>query len=83
MQAYLFVINHEYKSITDRDKYIEIFKPFAKHVEKNESGTLAFQMSISDKDPHKLIIFERYGGLTAPVVTVINSLCKSVAASLL
>jgi quinol monooxygenase YgiN len=58
-QAFLLVITHEYKSIRDRDVFIELFTPLAKFVQQHEPDTLAYELSISDKDPHKIIIFER------------------------
>ena len=59
MQAFLLLIQHEYKSIRDRDAFIELFKPLAKYVKQHEPETLAYELSVSDKDPHKLLVFER------------------------
>ena len=59
MQAFLLVITHEYKSLRDRDVFISLFEPLAKYVRLHEPETLAYELSVSDKDPHKLIIFER------------------------
>ncbi len=59
-QAFLLLIQQEYKSIRDRDVFIEMFKPLAKYVKQHEPETLAYELSVSDKDPHKLLIFERY-----------------------
>jgi len=59
VQAFLLLIQHEYKSIRDRDAFIELFKPLAKYVTQHEPETLAYELAISDKDPHKLLVFER------------------------
>lgn len=61
VQAFLLLIQHEYKSIRDRDAFIELFKPLAKYVKQHEPETLAYELSVSDKDPHKLLVFERCG----------------------
>ena len=61
MQAFLLVIKQEYKSLRDRDEFIRLFEPLAKYVTEHEKTTLAYELSISDKDPHKIIIFERCG----------------------
>lgn len=58
-QAFLLVIQQEYKSLRDRDAFIALFEPLAKYVAQHEKTTLAYELSISDKDPHKVIIFER------------------------
>ncbi len=60
-QAFLLVIQQEYKSVRDRDAFIALFEPLAKYVVQHEKTTLAYELSISDKDPHKVIIFERCG----------------------
>lgn len=59
MQAFLLLIQQEYKSIRDRDVFIDLFKPLAKYVTQHEPETLAYELAISDKDPHKLLVFER------------------------
>lgn len=59
VQAFLLLIQHEYKSIRDRDAFIELFKPLAKYVTQHETETLAYELAISDKDSHKLLVFER------------------------
>ena len=59
-RAFLLVIKQEYKSLRDRDEFIRLFEPLAKYVTEHEKTTLAYELSISDKDPHKVIIFERY-----------------------
>ena len=53
------LIQQEYKSIRDRDVFIDLFKPLAKYVTQHEPETLAYELAISDKDPHKLLVFER------------------------
>ncbi|CAL5219908.1 g1837 [Coccomyxa viridis] len=64
-RAFLLLIQQEYKSIRDRDVFIEMFKPLAKYVKQHEPETLAYELSVSDKDPHKLLIFERYSSKEA------------------
>ena len=68
VQAFLLLIQHEYKSIRDRDAFIELFKPLAKYVKQHEPETLAYELSVSDKDPHKLLVFERCGAARGPTV---------------
>lgn len=65
-QAFLLLIQQEYKSLRDRDVFIEIFQPLAKYVTQHEPETLAYEISISDKDPHKLLVFERWGSSLLP-----------------
>ena len=59
MQGFLLIINHTYKTTADRDIFIKLFEPLAKYVTQHEQGTLAYELAISDKDPHKIIIIER------------------------
>lgn len=58
-QAFLLVITHEYKTIRDRDIFISLFEPLAKYVVQHEPDTLAYDIAISDKNPLKVLIFER------------------------
>lgn len=59
-QAFLLVITHKYKTIRDRDLFISLFEPLAKYVVHHEPETLAYELSVSDKNPLEIIIFERY-----------------------
>ncbi|EIE20973.1 hypothetical protein COCSUDRAFT_83532 [Coccomyxa subellipsoidea C-169] len=59
-KAFLLVITHKYKTIRDRDLFISLFEPLAKYVVHHEPETLAYELSVSDKNPLEIIIFERY-----------------------
>ncbi|KAK9816557.1 hypothetical protein WJX72_001926 [[Myrmecia] bisecta] len=59
-QAFLLVINATFESVADRDKFITLFKPLAKHVAEHEPDTLAYELAIADNNPLKIQIFERY-----------------------
>ena len=39
--------------------FISLFEPLAKYVRLHEPETLAYELSVSDKDPHRILIFER------------------------
>ena len=53
-------VNLTFINEADRDKYIEVWRPLADYVAKNESRALAFEFCIGRKDPCKVLIFERY-----------------------
>lgn len=63
LQAFILMITLEYKNVEDRDLYIKLFQLFAKYFIQHELGTLQFELCIADKNPLKLIIFERYVGV--------------------
>lgn len=35
-------------------------RPQAQHVRQNEAGCLAYEISVADSDPRKILVFERY-----------------------
>lgn len=59
LQAWLLLINVDFESIEDRDAFIKYFTPVAVHCAKHEPRTLGYELSIDDKDPTKIFIFER------------------------
>uniref|UniRef100_A0A061S0G9 Dimeric alpha-beta barrel n=1 Tax=Tetraselmis sp. GSL018 TaxID=582737 RepID=A0A061S0G9_9CHLO len=49
-----------FKTKQDRDRFLALFEPLARYVREHETGTLAYEVSISDIEPRKILIFERY-----------------------
>ena len=54
------VIWRKFKSLDDRDRFLGVWKDLAKHVKAKEAGALAYEISIADNDPMKILVFERY-----------------------
>mmetsp|Transcript_32731 Transcript_32731/g.72305 ORF Transcript_32731/g.72305 Transcript_32731/m.72305 type:complete len:113 (-) Transcript_32731:603-941(-) len=42
------------------DTFVKNFEPLAKYVQDHEEGALTYKLSLGDKDPNKLVIYERY-----------------------
>ena len=59
-QAFVLLIYVTCASEADLHKFIELWKPLAEHVAKNEPETLAYELSISDKEANRLLVYERY-----------------------
>lgn len=59
-KAWLLLINVDFESVEDRDAFISYFQPVAVHCALHEPRTLGYELSIDDKDPTKIFIFERY-----------------------
>ncbi|KAK9860339.1 hypothetical protein WJX84_001467 [Apatococcus fuscideae] len=59
-QAWLLIVNLTFPNLKERDKFLPIFAELAKSVAAKERGVLAYELSIADNDPLKIVIFERY-----------------------
>ena len=44
------IVNLSFKTVSDREKFFEIWKPLAEHVAEYEPDCLAYEASISDKN---------------------------------
>ena len=55
----MLIINLDFDSLLDRDAFIAYFTPVAEHCAKHEPNTLAYELSIDDQNPKRVIIFER------------------------
>lgn len=53
-------IHFTFKTKSDRDKFIELWRPLANHVLMHEPGTLSYELSVADSDPLRVLVFERY-----------------------
>lgn len=59
-QVFVLDIHFTFKSEKDRDKFIQLWRPLAKHVLLHEPGTLSYELSVGDSDPLRVLVFERY-----------------------
>lgn len=59
LQAWLLIVNLTFPNLKERDKFLPIFAELAKSVAAKERGVLAYELSIADNDPLKIVIFER------------------------
>lgn len=59
-QVFVLDIHFTFKSEKDRDKFIELWRPLARHVLLYEPGTLSYELAIADSDPLRVLVFERY-----------------------
>ena len=55
----MLLINVDFESLADRDDFISHFQLVAAHCALHEPRTLGYELSIDDKDPTKIIIYER------------------------
>eukprot|EP00668_Euglena_longa_P001630 GGOE01001924.1.p1 GENE.GGOE01001924.1~~GGOE01001924.1.p1 ORF type:complete len:145 (-),score=31.55 GGOE01001924.1:90-524(-) len=58
--AWVLEIRLRFKSISDRDNWINIWRPAAAYVKQSEPVALSYQLAISDQDPLQALVFERY-----------------------
>ena len=43
-----------------KNQFMEIFKPLAEYVRLHEPETIAYELLLSDSDPKRLVVMERY-----------------------
>lgn len=58
--VFVLDIKFTFKTAKDRDLFIDLWKPLAKHVMEKEPGTISYELSIADSEPLKVLVFERY-----------------------
>eukprot|EP00667_Euglena_gracilis_P022106 EG_transcript_24472 len=58
--VWVLEIRLRFKALTDRDKWIDMWRPIAAHVKQSETIALSYQLAISDEDPLLALVFERY-----------------------
>lgn len=58
--TFVLDIQFTFANTKDRDKFVELWRPLAKHVREKEPGTLSYELSVADSDPTKVLVFERY-----------------------
>jgi quinol monooxygenase YgiN len=54
------IVNLEFKDESVKDQFLKDIAPLAKYVHDKEPDTLAYEALLSDKDPLKVVILERY-----------------------
>lgn len=54
------IVNLEFKEEAFKDQFLKDIAPLAKYVKDDEPDTLAYEVLVSDKDPLKVLILERY-----------------------
>lgn len=58
--AFFLAITIKFNTIEDKQKFIEIFDPYAKYVARVEPETISYELSESDKSPLQIFLVERY-----------------------
>ena len=58
--AFFLAITIVFNSADVKQKFIEIFSPYAKYVATVEPGTISYELSESDKTPLQIFLVERY-----------------------
>jgi quinol monooxygenase YgiN len=58
--AFLLAITIKFNTVEDKQKFIEIFDPYAKYIATVEPGTISYELSESDKSPLQIFLIERY-----------------------
>lgn len=53
------MIELEFKTREELDKWLEIWAPLAKFVAENEPNTLAYEAAVADNGPLKILVIER------------------------
>jgi quinol monooxygenase YgiN len=59
-KAFVLLITMDFEVEADVAKFQEMFTPLAKYCLENEPRTLSYELSLSDKDPKRILIVERY-----------------------
>jgi len=58
--AFLLVVRLAFRSADERDAWVAVWRPLAAAVRGREPRTLAFELSVSDRDPLHVVVVERY-----------------------
>lgn len=58
--AFVLVVRLRFRSVTERDAWLREWAPLAAAVRRDEPRTLSFELSISDRDPTRVVVIERY-----------------------
>ncbi|KAL7528611.1 hypothetical protein ACHAWF_005947 [Thalassiosira exigua] len=59
--AFVLLVNMKFASLSHRDTFLEWMKPVCEDVAANEGGTtLSYKVAVSDKDPLRVVVMERY-----------------------
>ena len=58
--SWILSVKIVFGSATERESFVEMFRPLAEWVAQNEPNTLAYELLLSDKEETTACIFERY-----------------------
>jgi len=59
-RAFVLAVRLRFRSVAERDAWIAVWRPLAEAVRRDEPRTLSFELSVSDRDPTQVLVFERY-----------------------
>jgi quinol monooxygenase YgiN len=59
-RAFVLAVRLRFRSVGERDAWLAVWRPLAEAVRRDEPRTLAFELSISDRDPTSVLVHERY-----------------------
>lgn len=57
----MLAVTLKFNSLADRDAFINIWRPLAEYVQRQEPTTYSFKLLIADTDPTKVLVYERCG----------------------
>lgn len=58
-QAFVLIIEITFNASADLERFLELWKPLADYVARNEPDTLAYEAARADTKPNTLVIYER------------------------
>jgi quinol monooxygenase YgiN len=59
-RAFVLAVRLRFRSVSERDAWIAVWRPLAEAVKRDEPRTLSFELSVSDRDERHIMVFERY-----------------------
>jgi quinol monooxygenase YgiN len=67
--AFVLAVRLRFRSVGERDAWLNVWRPLAEAVKRDEPRTLSFELSISDRDPTSVLVYERYASRSDYVQT--------------
>lgn len=58
-KAFVLAVQLKFQEESHRDAFIEVWRPLADYVQRDEPETLSFELAIADSDPCLVIVYER------------------------
>ena len=58
--AFSLMVTLQFSDLPDKEQFLRDIHPVVEHCRTKEPGTLSYEVLLSDKDPHQVLIMERY-----------------------
>lgn len=55
----MLAVNLKFKSVDDRDRLLQAWRPLADHTRQQEPGALSYKWLVADNDPTEVLVYER------------------------